>query len=270
LINPKPATPAPVVPVPSAAAPVMPAVTAPPANPTPVSPPIKIPVPVKATTSASAVPVNNTASSSQPAQATSTSVSTPAAASEDLPPGASVIDSDRDGLTDAEEAIFGTDPNKADTDGDGYSDGAEVAGLYNPAGPGKITANQYLAVYEASDAGFTVDYPKIWQVQNLNKGQSIIFSAADNSFIETVAMPNAGRMSIKDWYNSQFTDKPAADADIVFKNGWQGIFHQNRETFYLADAAKKNLYTISYVPVSDSNPAYYHVFLMMINSFTLK
>ncbi|MFZ0728271.1 MAG: MopE-related protein [Desulfobacterales bacterium] len=43
-------------------------------------------------------------------------------------------DSDYDGLTDFEEVNqYGTDPNKADTDGDGFSDGEEVAGGYDPA-----------------------------------------------------------------------------------------------------------------------------------------
>ncbi len=36
------------------------------------------------------------------------------------------VDSDGDGLTDAEEAALGTDPNNPDTDGDGLSDGDEV------------------------------------------------------------------------------------------------------------------------------------------------
>lgn len=35
-------------------------------------------------------------------------------------------DGDRDGLTDRAEASYGTDPKKADTDGDGWSDGDEV------------------------------------------------------------------------------------------------------------------------------------------------
>lgn len=71
------------------------------------------------------------------------------------------IDSDADGLTDEEEAGFGTDPNnadtdadgltdreetkvyatdpiKSDTDADGYSDGQEVQNNYNPSGPGKL------------------------------------------------------------------------------------------------------------------------------------
>jgi hypothetical protein len=70
-------------------------------------------------------------------------------------------DSDKDGLTDEEEAVlgtdpfnpdtdgdglfdyeevhtWGTDPLNPDTDGDGYSDGDEVEGGYDPNGPGKL------------------------------------------------------------------------------------------------------------------------------------
>lgn len=71
------------------------------------------------------------------------------------------LDSDRDGLTDEEEARLGTDPNNSDTDqddltdreeakvyktdplnldtdGDSYKDGAEVKNGYNPKGSGKL------------------------------------------------------------------------------------------------------------------------------------
>lgn len=41
-------------------------------------------------------------------------------------------DTDRDGLTTAEELAWGTDPNNADTDGDGVADGAEVDLLASP------------------------------------------------------------------------------------------------------------------------------------------
>lgn len=73
----------------------------------------------------------------------------------------SSLDSDSDGLTDTEEATYGTNPLNADsdadelidydeiktyrtnplskdTDGDGYLDGAEVKSGYNPNGAGKL------------------------------------------------------------------------------------------------------------------------------------
>lgn len=43
------------------------------------------------------------------------------------------VDTDGDGVTDADEATLGTDPNNADSDGDGLSDGDEVAQGTNPA-----------------------------------------------------------------------------------------------------------------------------------------
>ncbi len=45
------------------------------------------------------------------------------------------LDSDQDNLSLDEEKLFGTDPQKSDTDGDGYSDGVEVESGYNPLIP---------------------------------------------------------------------------------------------------------------------------------------
>lgn len=47
-------------------------------------------------------------------------------------------DSDHDGLSDVDEAKYGTDPNNPDTDGDGFKDGEEVRTGYNPLGAGKM------------------------------------------------------------------------------------------------------------------------------------
>jgi hypothetical protein len=45
------------------------------------------------------------------------------------------LDSDQDGLSDAEEKTYGTNPHSPDTDGDSYSDGAEVKSGYDPTKP---------------------------------------------------------------------------------------------------------------------------------------
>ncbi len=51
------------------------------------------------------------------------------------------LDSDNDGLSDAEEAFWGTDKNNPDTDRDGYKDGEEVRKGYDPLVPGDARLN---------------------------------------------------------------------------------------------------------------------------------
>lgn len=60
---------------------------------------------------------------------------------EELEAGTSVTkdDTDGDGLGDREEVkVYSTDPKDVDTDGDTYLDGQEVAGGYNPNGTGRL------------------------------------------------------------------------------------------------------------------------------------
>ena len=49
-----------------------------------------------------------------------------------------VGDRDHDGLDASLEKFYGTDDNNPDTDGDGFEDGAEVRGGYNPNGKGTL------------------------------------------------------------------------------------------------------------------------------------
>jgi hypothetical protein len=56
-------------------------------------------------------------------------------------------DPDFDRLTNKKEYEYGTDPKKPDTDNDGYKDGEEVQGGFNPNGSGKLTDNNSQANY---------------------------------------------------------------------------------------------------------------------------
>lgn len=47
-----------------------------------------------------------------------------------------INDNDGDGLDNEHEALFGTDPNNADTDGDGFTDYREISRGYDPTGSG--------------------------------------------------------------------------------------------------------------------------------------
>ena len=130
-----------------------PAVTPTPAPTTEVAPPAAVLNTAPGATGTPAAP-------HAPAVAPEAGTSTPTVSSTTT--SAASVDSDGDGLTNAEEATLGTNPNNPDTDGDGltdyqevciygtnplnpdtdgdsYKDGEEVQNGYNPNGPGKMS-----------------------------------------------------------------------------------------------------------------------------------
>jgi YD repeat-containing protein len=81
--------------------------------------------------------VENTATSPVSQPTTSTKRKTPVSGGAGAS-GDSSLDSDGDGLTDAQELLIGTDPFNPDTDGDGYPDGLEVALGSDPLDPHSV------------------------------------------------------------------------------------------------------------------------------------
>jgi len=88
------------------------------------------------------------------------------------------VDGDCDGLDFTLEYIFGTVSGLIDSDGDGYSDGAEVKSCYNPLGNGKMGINDFLSycykvnmqgieymevLYEGYDEDMVKSMCKIWE-----------------------------------------------------------------------------------------------------------
>ena len=53
-------------------------------------------------------------------------------------PADAAFDADSDGLSNAQERAYGTNPHAADTDGDGVSDGSEVSSGTDPSEPGSV------------------------------------------------------------------------------------------------------------------------------------
>lgn len=74
-------------------------------------------------------------------------------------------DTDHDGLTDPEEAVFGTDAALTDSDGDTFADGTETANGYDPALPGARLADS--PRFRAATVAATWDLflPVVWTVE---------------------------------------------------------------------------------------------------------
>lgn len=70
------------------------------------------------------------------------------------------MDYDRDGLTNYQEFLIGTNPAKKDTDTDDYSDGQEILNGYNPLFAGKLTQKQQEIIkdWDLSDINNRISY----------------------------------------------------------------------------------------------------------------
>ena len=73
-------------------------------------------------------------------------------------------DSDGDRLTNAEEFELGTDPSKKDTDGDGYSDYAEVSTHSNPLDPTSVPPPALKIMVESVATEFTAPVGQVNRV----------------------------------------------------------------------------------------------------------
>lgn len=124
------------------------------------------------------------------------------------------LDTDNDGLTDLEEQIYHTSSTKPDTDGDGYNDGEEVMGAYDPAAKVKrIWEAATTAVYRNQDYGYSVIYPKTWPTRSVDNGQELFFTeTSTNEFIDVLVQNNPLSLSAINWYLRQ---NPGVNANLL-------------------------------------------------------
>jgi len=196
-------------------------------------------------------------------------VSTSTATTTEVVVPSSVVDTDADGLSDKEEAILGTDANAADSDGDNYSDLTEFIGGYNPIGAGKLIDDTNIKKYANTAYNYSILYPKDWKLDLVDRGASVIFTAADQSFIQVVTQVNENKTDIKTWYETELGNT-ALDSQLVKYNNWSGVKSVDGLIVYLTDQSNKNIYIISYTPISDQSPSYLNIFEAMMRSFTVE
>jgi hypothetical protein len=207
-------------------------------------PPLAV-VPAASTTPAAPVP--------PPTVVAPVATSTPAAAA---PAASSTVlaDADKDGLPDAEEVYFGSNPLKADTDGDTYLDKNEVDNLYNPVGANAITFDMNIIEYDNSKENYSLLHPKSFKIQDvLNDGSVISFTAPDNPDynVEISVRADAAKQDILAFYDQLFPNTPAQASDVIAKNGLSGLFSPDKTKYYAIDDAKSKIYTISYKTIAD-------------------
>jgi hypothetical protein len=156
-------------------------------------------------------------------------------------------DSDTDGLTDIEEALYGTNKDNPDTDGDNYLDGVELIGLYDPTkGGGALLKDSNLIkvyvgnspeptnkIYTNTKQTYSIFYPAKWQAKGIEEdpygrveefGPTLSEEPAQHQeFISVIVMDNPDKLSLYEWL---LTQKPTADLTLYKKDIGKGGFDE--------------------------------------------
>ncbi|HJV33323.1 MAG TPA: hypothetical protein VJ694_04820 [Patescibacteria group bacterium] len=183
-------------------------------------------------------------------------------------------DEDRDGLTTAEETLYGTDAKKADTDADGFSDSVEVTNLYNPAGfkPTKLLEAGLVKAFESGRFGISALVPSVWTASGETSEGPLSFESADAEPLErdryTVADGGPlGTQTILDVFLTRNPSvSPSQVQPFVTKSGLDGVRSPDGTTAYVAVGDR--VLIVLYEPVGQ--PRYASTFLMFINSLSKK
>ncbi len=186
-----------------------------------------------------------------------------------IPPSS---DLDNDGLTDTEEALFNTDINNEDTDGDNYNDGLEVRNLYNPAGtaPIRIAESGLVETYNNMEFGYSIIYPADWIRRSIdNTSREVIFSSATGEFVQVIIEENPSRLTALGWYMQEFPSigqNQISEEEMEF---FEGVRSPDESTVYLTYGDREYIYVISYNTGVREEANFKTTFEMMLESFSL-
>jgi LPXTG-site transpeptidase (sortase) family protein len=100
-------------------------------------------------------------------------------------------DPDSDGLPNYLEYVHGTNPIKADTDGDGFSDKQEIANGYDPDAPGDARP-----VVEITSVKMNITAPMVWSNSENEQDQLADLANGVAHFAKTSAPGQAGNMIV--------------------------------------------------------------------------
>ena len=179
----------------------------------------------------------------------------------------STVDSDADGLTDAEEKIIGTDPNKADTDNDGYLELAELKSGYDPLVPGKKNSETSIMYNYQVDSKMSLVYPAAWDVTKSDATKTTVFADSDKAFIQVAYEDNITKSLPSVWFAQQFPGLTPGES--VSGQGWQGFFSQDGLAAYIFNQDFSKVYSFECTPLT-SDTISVTVFHMMIKTLIIK
>ncbi len=126
----------------------------------------------------------------------------PAPPAPTLPPDG--LDLDSDGLTDTEEALYGSNSQLPDTDADGYLDGNEVFNLYAPTvkAPADLSTLAMMQV-ASSTIGWQTLIPRAWTIEPVAGTNDARFQVPSGELFVLRVENNPEKHDMRTWLSVQ-------------------------------------------------------------------
>ena len=184
-------------------------------------------------------------------------------------------DGDNDGLTDAEETLFGTDPAMMDSDGDIYKDAEEILSLYSPVDSGAIRLfdkKDIVNYYTNPKYGYKLLYPSTWLIQPLNSDDpnDLMITSNQNEFLDVLVYDKKAAQSLKNWYLEMVPTVNATDLkEYQTLKKLNALESPDGFTVYIEGTSKDKVYAVNYNIGLKEQASFSTVFFMAVQSFEL-
>lgn len=196
----------------------------------------------------------------------------------ELPTIISALDTDGDGLSDEEEALYKSDINLIDSDDDTYEDSLEIRNLYSPSNtaPQTLLGAGLVSEFISEKQKYRLLYPITWKTQKIDGDDSnvIFISSNPTEYVELKIEDNPGRLSLSQWVKLKLATAPlkfkATYSEEIFENkdkSLQGILLPEFYMVFFADENK--IYFLTYQFDATKSLSYQTTFLMFAKSFRL-
>jgi len=177
------------------------------------------------------------------------------------------VDSDADGLTNAEEALLGCVAENTDSDVDSFMDGYEVEHGYDPASKGtKLETSKFLKKEMIGSINLLV--PKTWERKTGSRGV-ILFETGSPENIEIVSDPLGDYKDLQAWLLSKYPASAVADYQAgKTLNGANVIYSKDGRMVWFVSG--DSVYAFLYATDEAQYSNYETIFKMMINSLRIE
>lgn len=177
-------------------------------------------------------------------------------------------DLDSDGLTDIEEVVYGTQPNRPDTDQDGFLDGNEVFNLYHPNGSAPQTLLDTGAVSIIRLGRYQLHAVTRWIQRAQDASSLTVITAPTGESFQVLQQTLLVSETLNQWYarNVSIADQQELEA-FRTKQGFVGVWTEDHLTAYVR-LGDTEVLIFTYNLGSAQRVQYRQTFEMFINSLT--